>query len=192
MPELYIQTARDMGQLENSEGYKRCIVGNGLKEYNLTQLEYAVWKNVSRMSSVDQWREEMRSKIENKTRKRIEQIEEMFLAAKLMVPWNFRNIDDPELCNIYVTRNGFAFGAVKDKWVAALQDNSEKYTFSEEDYRIWVGATSTRLLVDVMEDLVDWYGYSEEQAFEAVVRKAKDFIRLGLWSAEYLDLEEEA
>jgi hypothetical protein len=190
MAEIYVHTARDMGQMENSEGRKLYVLGNGIEHYHFTQLEYMVWKYVSRMSSIEQWREEMRVKIENKTRKTIEQLEDVYLRTKLIVPWTFKNIDDPELCNIYVTRNGFAYGAVKNKWVIALQDNTEKYTLSEEDYRIWVGATSMRLFVDVMEDLVEWYGYSEEQAFEAVVRKAKDFIRLGLWTAEYLDLEE--
>jgi hypothetical protein len=192
MSEIYVQTARDMGQMENSEGNKRYIIGHGLEQYHFTQLEYVVWRYVGRMNSVAQWRDDMRLKIKNKTNKTIEQIEEIFLNTNVITPWKFNDIDDPKLCNIYVTRNGFAYGAVKDKWVIATQDNNEKYTFSEEDYRIWVGASGMKLLVEVMEDLVELYSYTEDQAFEAVVRKAKDFIRLGLWSVEYLDLEEEA
>lgn len=190
MAKIYVPSARFMGQMENSKGFKRYIIGNGLVQFEFTQLEYAVWRYVARMKSVDEWREDMRARIANKTKKTIEQIEDIFLQRKVIIPWEFKNIDDPELCKIYVTRNGFAYGAVKDKWVIATQDNKEKFTFPEEDYRIWVGATGTKLLVDIMEDLVEWYGYSEDEAFEAVVRKGKDYIRLGLWTAEYLDLGE--
>lgn len=192
MAEIYVHTARDMGVVENSKGRKRYVIGHGLEQYHFTQLEWLVWKYVSTMSSIEQWREDMRAKIENKTKKTIEQIEETFLNTNVIIPWEFTDIDDPQLLNIYVTRNGYAYGAIQGSWWIAMPDFKEKFTLSEENYRIWVGASGQKLLVDIMEDLVEQYHYTEEQAFEAVIRKAKDFIRIGLWTAEYLDLEEEA
>lgn len=187
---VYVQTARDLGQFIDDQEKKYYYVGNGLHQEELHLIEYAIWKEAARMESVDKWRKSMSERIKTKTKVPFEKIEKKLLAKKLLHPLRFKDEDDPALVEIYVIRNAFAYGEREGNWVVAPHDNNTKFKLTEEDYEIWVAASSYKSLLEIVAEIGEKRNYTVQQAIDVVSEKARNFIRTQLWSAEYIPGEE--
>lgn len=187
---VYVQTARDLGRIKDDDGKLHFYVGSGVGPVDLTLVEYVVWKEAGSMSSINSWREEMATKISAKTRVSIQEIEKYLLGKKLLHDLVFEDENDLALLEIFVIRNGFAFGEWDGQWIVAPQDNKEKFKLSKEDYEVWVAASNSKSLLEIMAEIGEKRQYTIRQAIDEIAEKARVFIRMGLWTAEYLPEEE--
>ena len=187
---IYVHTARDLGRLIDDTGKTHYYVGNGLFQVELHPIEYVIWKEAARMESVDKWRQIMSEKIKTKTNVSFDRIEKKLLDKKLIHPLQFKNEEDSALVEIFVIRNAFAYGERNGNWVIAPHDNNEKFKLSEEEYEIWVAASSYKSLLEIVAEIGEKRNYTMQQAIQVISEKARKFIRTELWTAEYIAEEE--
>lgn len=183
---VYVHTARDLGRTIDSKGRAHYWVGNGLVQVELHPIEYTVWKNSARMDSISKWREDSSELIKSRTKVSMDTIEQRLLSNRLLHSLEFENEYDEGLVNIFVIRNGFSYGERGGIWVIAPHDNKTKLRLTREEFDIWIQASSYKSLLEIVVDVVKKKGYAIEQAIKVVSEISRKFIRVELWTAEYL------
>ena len=190
MSSMYVQTARDLGQLIDEAAKVHYLVGNGIQQERLCPMEYMVWKEAGRMKSVNDWREVMAEKMKENTEKNLDEIERKLLERKLLHSLDFESVEDDALKKIFVIRNAFAYGESGDVWMVGPHDGGGRTKLSEEDYEVWVAASSYRSLLEIMAEIGRRHDYTKTESLKTITEKARFFVRNSLWTIEYIHREE--
>lgn len=188
MEKVYIQIARDLGCIEDEQKRQKFYVGSGLNPTELKRHEYTVWQSVRTMNNIPTWKFAISKKVRFMTNDSIDSIEARLLELKTIHPFQFSSIEEPMLKELYVIRNGYAWGQKGNFWIMSTQDHSRKFNLSSiEEYDLWIEASSYRNLHTLTTALAKKRNIHLDDALKIVVKAARNFVRAGVWTIEYIE-----
>ena len=186
----YIRTARNIGESMNEQGKTVYVIGNALFQYELTKLEYLMWKQISHFPSIEEWYAVMTEKTKKSKSLIVDAFLNQFQQMKIVAKWEFADLDDPALLHINVIRNGLSHGYVNGEYFTSSYDVKKKTPLPKESFYVWRSATGYVTLLEAISRISFDLGVSEQQALDLLMKHGYEFIQLGLWNVEVLDLED--
>lgn len=186
----YICTGRRINSYIGEDNLMKYVVKNGFKTYELSEIEYIMWTEISNFTSGDHWITAIEKELIDHPSLNAKGIFQAFLSKNLIQPWEFERIEDPLLVSITITRNGYPHGLVNDEWIISDFSSKNQMKLSREAFYVWTAAASSACLLEVIDILCQMSGVSVDEALGLVRKNGPELIAGNLWSAEYFNLQE--
>lgn len=186
----FVQLGRGLGEFSTVDNKKIFVVSNGFNQEELSQFEYVIWGQVSGFPSLVAWENSVLKNIGNVRGFNLEKIVKRLREINLIHPWAFSGIEDSSMVAIHATRQGYAHGAVKGKWLISDSQTKKSLNLTKEAYDVWNAAAGRAMLLEVIDRLMEQRQTSVDEAFGLVVNNGFKLTQLGLWNLEYIDISE--
>ncbi|WLR55501.1 hypothetical protein LC048_00285 [Mesobacillus subterraneus] len=187
MTERFVPIGRELGLYGEEQGRKFFTVGNGIHQVILSDLEHFIWKHLKNYTSLTDWKTDLSGKLNSKFPKLdFNEVVLKLLALDLMKPWDFKDIQDDDLVGIFVVRNGTVYGNHQGKWKIGDFVKKDERSLTKEQYTLWNAAAGGTTLLQVVDQVMEKLGLTEEAALQLLTKQGYFLIRKGLWNTEYL------
>ncbi|MFG6496266.1 hypothetical protein P8610_12945 [Fictibacillus sp. UD] len=172
-----IACGRNLGKIiKENEDYFAIGSSDYLEFLNID--EYKQWDNLMDSENTENWKKQY---LKTRNKKELETGIEFLISKGLAFDKDDKSVYD----NLIVSRNGQAIGLLEGQTYGVRRVHKEKnILMTKEQYLIWISATGTTSLTQVLENIRKFLNCSQSFAEERLWENVKVFLKTRLWIME--------